>query len=399
MWGFELVLKKILINNLSQSLQFGSRWFLNVLLLRIMSISEFGLFSFLYSISNILVAVYPFGSSIYIFKKNTKNGNKYLIIESLAIICIFFIFSILIYLVLLIFDIKFNGINALYYAFILAFILSINLILSSYIKSLEKFSKELIGYILFFILLSFAIIYIYLNGTVDITTIFKLLILINFLISIYFFQISEIKSVVFQSINIKDIFKKRLFYGLQEIQTAIYAQSSMIILFYLLTTELYGVYRALFILVMPISLITFSTTQVLITYLKKHLSEIKKTFRKLLFYIFFFAFSVTLFLYIAESYLFQLIKLNDMYQKEFLFMIIVVFVKIIMTPYIAFLVVQDMQKVRFYANLLGSVFLLTTLFIFVNKDDLFNAILIYFISISLVLAVKIILAERKLKRL
>jgi O-antigen/teichoic acid export membrane protein len=216
----------------------------------------------------------------------------------------------------------------------------------------------------------------------------------------FFIKISSINlrvSTFKKSIkNIKTLYRSRLYYGFQEIQTAIYGQSSMIILFYLLTTELYGVYRSLLILVMPISLISYSMTQVFINYLKKDIKNIKIRFRK----IFLFSFIVSIFIIsiflLFEEYMFNCIQLNYFYKNIYLILIIGTALKILMTSYIALLVVLDMQKVRFYANLIGALFLLISLFLFVKQDDLFNSVLIYTLSIIIVFLIKFIYSEKEL---
>ncbi|MFT7072784.1 MAG: O-antigen/teichoic acid export membrane protein, partial [Patiriisocius sp.] len=54
--------QNIITNNASQGLQFGSRWVFNIALINVLDITSYALFSFIYSISNILLAVLPFGS-------------------------------------------------------------------------------------------------------------------------------------------------------------------------------------------------------------------------------------------------------------------------------------------------------------------------------------------------
>ena len=84
-------LKNILLNNLSQGLQFGSRWILTIVLLKVLSIEMFAVFSFVFSISNFLVAVLPFGSAVYLINKaeDSEHGIKEL---AVSIEIIFFMF-------------------------------------------------------------------------------------------------------------------------------------------------------------------------------------------------------------------------------------------------------------------------------------------------------------------
>ncbi|HIP12766.1 MAG TPA: hypothetical protein EYG73_08620, partial [Arcobacter sp.] len=374
------MLKNIIINNLSLGLQFGSRWVLNIVLLKNLSISEFGLFSFLYSVSNILSSTLPFGSSIYIFKENTQDGNKNLVINSFIVVLISFCIVVFLYLCLLLFNIKINGSDYMLYPIILGLLTSLNMILASYLKSMSLFIKELKVYFLFSILLFGTIFYIYIKQTIDISRVFQMLILINFITILFFIKISSIKLRVLgfnQSLtNIKGLFNDRLYYGLQEIQTAIYGQSSVIILFYLLTTELYGTYRALIILIMPISLISYSMSQVFINYLKKDIENINSRFRKIFLFSFFSALAIFSLYFIFQVQLLDLINLDTKNKDLLILLTILVFLKLTNSSYCALLIVLNKQKLRFYGALLSSVVFISLILSLIEDTDIKTAILI-----------------------
>ena len=374
------MLKNIIINNLSLGLQFGSRWVLNIVLLKNLSISEFGLFSFLYSVSNILSSTLPFGSSIYIFKENTQDGNKNLVINSFIVVLISFCIVVFLYLCLLLFNIKINGSDYMLYPIILGLLISLNIILASYLKSMSLFIKELKVYFLFSILLFGTIFYIYIKQTIDISRVFQMLILINFITILFFIKISSIKLRVLgfnQSLtNIKGLFNDRLYYGLQEIQTAIYGQSSVIILFYLLTAELYGTYRALIILIMPISLISYSMSQVFINYLKKDIENINSRFRKIFLFSFFSALAIFSLYFIFQVQLLDLINLDTKNKDLLILLTILVFLKLTNSSYCALLIVLNKQKLRFYGALLSSVVFISLMLSLVEDTDIKTAILI-----------------------
>jgi len=374
------MLKNIIINNLSLGLQFGSRWVLNIVLLKNLSISEFGLFSFLYSVSNILSSTLPFGSSIYIFKENTQDGNKNLVINSFIVVLISFCIVVFLYLCLLLFNIKINGSDYMLYPIILGLLISLNIILASYLKSMSLFIKELKVYFLFSILLFGTIFYIYIKQTIDISRVFQMLILINFITILFFIKISSIKLRVLgfnQSLtNIKGLFNDRLYYGLQEIQTAIYGQSSVIILFYLLTAELYGTYRALIILIMPISLISYSMSQVFINYLKKDIENINSRFRKIFLFSFFSALAIFSLYFIFQVQLLDLINLDTKNKDLLILLTILVFLKLTNSSYCALLIVLNKQKLRFYGALLSSVVFISLILSLIEDTDIKTAILI-----------------------
>ena len=73
-------LKNIFLNNTSQGLQFGSRWLFNITLINTLDIKNYAIFSFVYSVSNILLAIIPFGSSVYLINEVEsieKSKNKF----------------------------------------------------------------------------------------------------------------------------------------------------------------------------------------------------------------------------------------------------------------------------------------------------------------------------------
>ncbi len=396
------MLKYIFINNFSQALQFGSRWILNIILLRSMNISEFGVFSFLYSISNFLSCVLPFGSSIFIFKENHINGKQNLVIDSFVVIFISFLIILFSYFFIFLFNININGLDYMFYPIILSLFLSLNIILASYLKSLDQFTTELKVNFIFFILLLGFILYVLILKQTNIPQIFQVLIFINLITTLFFINSLSlnIKFLDFKQsfYNLRHIFHLRLYYGLQEIQTAIYGQSSMIILFYLLNKELYGAYRALFILIMPVSLITYSITQVFINYLKQDIVNIKNRFKNIAFVSFIIACCVSVIFIIGQNILLSLIKLNIIYSNIYNILLLGVFFGILMMPCIALLVVLGMQKVRFYANLVGAIFLLLSTFLFVRDYDLFNSIFIYTISVVLIFLIKLTYTYKELKK-
>ena len=61
--------KKLFSNTISNGLQFGSRWMMNILLAQNTTISTFGIFSFIYTIAILIATFFTFGSNLYMLNK------------------------------------------------------------------------------------------------------------------------------------------------------------------------------------------------------------------------------------------------------------------------------------------------------------------------------------------
>ncbi|KJJ38661.1 oligosaccharide flippase family protein [Aequorivita vladivostokensis] len=391
-----IFLKDILLNNASQGLQFGSRWIFNVTLINILSIHDYAVFSFVYSASNILMAFMPFGSPIFLINETkTIEKNKKTFLSSLYITSLLFIATLSLYFILTPFLEFIKGWNLLIYGIILGYILSLNLILFSFYKGAGNFLKELKAYTYFFLLLILLIGYLFLweNPVSNLHFIFITLIAINlfvFILSIFLDPTILKKNTPLESLRKKyllDSFKERKYFGYQDIVTAIYTQSGMIILFYLLDTETYGYYRALFVIIAPVYLITVSMSQVVLSYLKKLSgTNLLANFRKLQLYSFLVGFGILIILYFFKDIVFQLIKvpMNDITFTAFIIVLATALTRFIFANYEMLLIILDKQKFRFYIVFIVAIINIILVFILLPKFGLIGAVstnLITYISL------------------
>lgn len=67
-----ILFKDIFFNNVTHGFQFGYSWLLNLLMISVLSIENFALFSFEYSFSNNLVSLFPFDNSIFFIAKGER---------------------------------------------------------------------------------------------------------------------------------------------------------------------------------------------------------------------------------------------------------------------------------------------------------------------------------------
>jgi O-antigen/teichoic acid export membrane protein len=390
--------KNLILNNTSQGLQFGSRWLFNITLLNVLDIKNYAVFSFVYSVSNILMAVIPFGSPIFLIHE-TKDieKSKNSLFDSFILATFLFTCITILYFVLSPFLNYVKGWEISIYGIILGYILSLNIILFSYFKGAGDFLKELKSYIVFFIMLIIFISYLFFinDGNKNLDFIFTLLIIINGLVFITaIFSNKTIYSgltpISLGSIKqrLKRTFFERKYFGYQEIVTAIYTQSGLLLLFYLLDTETYGYYRALFVIISPIYLITVSMSQVVLNYLKNlRGQQLLQSFRKLQFYSFLVGLGMVTTLFLFKDFVFQIIKvpMSALTMWAFIIVLSTALTRFVFANYEVLLIVFDKQKFRFYIVFFVAIINIILVFTLLPKYGLIGAVSTNLLTYSLLL--------------
>jgi O-antigen/teichoic acid export membrane protein len=404
-------LKNILLNNLSQGLQFGSRWILTIVLLKVLSIEMFAVFSFVFSISNFLVAVLPFGSAVYLINKaeDSEHGIKELAV-SIEIIFFMFIGIMLSFALYFSFNPEIENAALIPLGILLSLILSLNNMIFSFLKGVGNFTFELKIYSIFSILLFLVTGYLYFVDAIAVYCLFMLLITINGLMLLFAFRYSAIlkNNEIFQFRNYTfTSFKKgcnhRFFFGLQEIVTATYSQGGMLILFYVISKTIYGEYRALLILAAPFALVNVAVSQVLLSQLKSvPINKVGATFKKL-----HWPFSALLagFLFVIYYFGKPIVKIitglefTDSIQKSYICVLVIIFISFVYSGYEMLLVVIDKQKHRFLIMLIGAITNIVSIFLLLPKYGTFGAISTNLLSNVAVFFGIVFLSERFLHKL
>jgi O-antigen/teichoic acid export membrane protein len=404
-------LKNILLNNLSQGLQFGSRWILTIVLLKVLSIEMFAVFSFVFSISNFLVAVLPFGSAVYLINKaeDSENGIKEL---AVSIEIIFFMFMGIMLCYGLYYTLSHNVENAalIPLGILLSLIFSLNTVVFSFLKGVGNFTFELKIYSIFSILVFLLTGYLYFVNAIPVFLLFLMLIIINGLMLLLAFKFSNTlkNNEIFQFRNFTfSSFKKgcsqRFFFGLQEIVTASYAQGGMLILFYVISKTIYGEYRALLILTAPFALVNVAVSQVLLSQLKSiPIDKVGATFKKLHWPFSALLASVLVVIYYFGKPIVKLIthlEYTDSIQKSFICVLIIIFISFVYSGYEMLLVVIDKQKHRFLIMLIGAITNIVSIIILLPKHGTFGAISTNLLSNLAVFIGIVFLSERFLSKL
>lgn len=392
----------LFLNNASQGLQFGSRWLLNLFLLTLLTTASFADFTFVYALANILLSVFPFGSSVFII--NTTSNNKEALLKSLTIINLFFFVSLILYIIVFLIFRDWSALNYIWLGLVLAYALSLNLVLFSYYKSISNFIIEVKAYFGFSLLLLFGFVALYYlnDNLLNIYSVFLILILSNILIFIYasnsvitYKELLKIET--FQ--NFKDLvynLKLRLYFGFQEIVTAIYTQSGMLILYYLLTNETYKTYKALFIIVAPFFMFSVAFAQVMLNKIKRlETDRLLRVFRKIQIITFCCSLLLSLIVYSLKNIVFLSLEM-DLTQENitsFYLIILILNIRFIFANYEILFIVLNKQPIRFYIMLFSAVFNIISTFVLVPLYGLLGAIYVYLLSYLMVLIGLVLIGE------
>ncbi len=291
--------RKLFSNTISNGLQFGSRWSMNLLFAKSLTTSSFGIFSFIYTIAVMLGTFFAFGSNLYLLKQVSEDKCKRMIylFESFLITTLFFIVSVVLSLLAFKYFLTDSPYSyTIQYGLFLAFVLAINMNIFSFFKGQGDFEKEAKIYIIFsFILLLIVGMAFYLDllSRLSLQVIFITLISINLLPSFlgikYLYiqhelsihQMKQMFSMAFY--NVFATLTQRLAYGLHESQSILYANLPFILLGILTTVENLGHYRAIYLLITPFLILPGIIAQVLLSQLANNKSDMigfKKIFRK-----------------------------------------------------------------------------------------------------------------------
>lgn len=260
---------KLIYNAFSNGLQFGIRWLFNVVLARRQH-DIYGEFAFLYTMSVLLSSFFLYGANLYNVCIANLDNTKKCLMQSLGISFVFFCLFLFATLVINIF----YGYEFLFYMGTLGFLYALNQNLFSYYKGLGKFDIEFKAYILFSIAFFIFIFFIVFNiHVLTMKQILMVLIVLNFIPLVYGFIYlklpEKIKTIDIESIFNINILKERWNFGFHEILSILFKNLEFVFITLIFSNEILGDYRAIYNIVVPISLIPVIISQVLFSQLTR----------------------------------------------------------------------------------------------------------------------------------
>lgn len=405
------IVKDLVLNNLSQGLQFGLQWVLNIVILSILGMDFFGSFSFYYSIANFLMPILPFGSFVFLMKKefdNQEDAAKELAVSFQLQLLFFGVISICSSIFWFFYPSEENfGLLAI--ALLNGYFMSLNTLVFIFHKSLGDFKIELVVNLLKSLLIGGLIVGVYLFPQVSVLGVLVVLLFIN---SITFF-LTFIKSNVlkmsciklfflFDYKSLKRQFTDQKYYGLQDILTVSFVQGGMLLLPLLVVNEIYGMYRGLLLIVAPFGLLNLTFSQVLLNQLKsKTAIEKGQLFHLMQKIAVGILLIVLVVMYVLRTFIMEKIakvELNEETNLAFIGLCIVIVSSFVYSGYEMLLVALNKQKMRLSIMIVGATVNMIAIFSLLPQFGLLGAISTNVISSVIVFISIMWIAERELKR-
>jgi O-antigen/teichoic acid export membrane protein len=405
------VIKDLLLNNLSQGLQFGFQWLLNIMVLKELGLDFFGEYSFYYSISSFLMPILSFGSYVYLMKESFRSKEdsieRFLISSQLQVVFFSFV-TFLSCIIFFIFQAK-GDFTYLILALLNGYLLSLNTLIYIFHKSIGNFKIELLVNVFKALLICTLIVLILFPIEISIFSLLLYLLVINFISVICSFLKSDILnfSLIIKLFNIDfKVLKKQAYiqryFGFQDILTVSFVQGGMLILPLILINETYGVYRGLLLIVAPFGLINLSFSQVLLNQVKgKSIVEIKRVFHLLLKIASLLLFIVLGLLYNFREFILKnisKIELTETINYAFLGILSIIFFSFIYSGYEMLLVALEKQKIRFIVMVVGALVNLLAIILLLPQYGILGAIGTNVISTFIVFVLILVIGESQLKK-
>lgn len=244
--------------------------------------------------------------------------------------------------------------------------------------------------------------------TLEINTIFYLLILFNLLTTATFLNLSKGISlfkditVLLTKKQLLLVWKARQYYGLQDIVTASFVQGGMLLLPLLVQGDIYGTYRGLLLIVAPFALLNLAFSQVLLNQIKNVSVEEKgivfHSLQKIAIPILVLILGV---MYVFREFVLEKIAklaLTETINQAYIGVLGIIFFSFVYSGYEMLLVALNKQKIRFLIMVIGAVVNLITIFTLLPKYGVVGAIGTNLISTFIVFALILWSGEKQLKK-
>ncbi|HZW77393.1 MAG TPA: hypothetical protein VFF21_03685, partial [Flavobacteriaceae bacterium] len=400
-------LKNLIFNNLSQGMQFGSRWIFNLILISLLTDYDFGVFAYILALANILMGILPFGSTTFLLGDVDPEDRVRQLGRTIALICFLFLISIIIYLILLPFQIEHY--DLLIYGILLGLVYSLNLILFFFLKSIGRFKEEIKASAILLGVTVMILVYFYFGiDKLTIPMIFGFAIVSNLAVALFMFFSKYIPTTILLNEIRKSFFipfqliKERLYFGLQELMTTSYTQIGLFVMFYFMDPEVYGIFRKIFIVIAPILLFVVTFSQVLLYHLKKAADEqVVTEFRKYLRLMGVAATIIMIGMWFFKPIILETVgklELSAELSKAYVLVVIAVGVRFLFVNYEMLLVRFGKQHLRFWVMFAAMVVNFLTIVTLTPLFGLMGAVLVDLITNATILAGLAIVAERQIKK-
>ncbi|TCK04450.1 lipopolysaccharide biosynthesis protein [Phorcysia thermohydrogeniphila] len=402
------VRKDAIYSTLSIILFNGSRWFYNSFAARFLTASDFSLFSFVLTSSNLVLPLFTFGVNLGLIREVPillkKGKGEILYIEQM-----FWGYIILISIAAFIFSLilsKFTKIGFSTFAIVItvSLVLSILVFIQSILKAFSLFLEEFKISLTFSFFMLAVIVLWFVSGTYCFEYAI-LFFLIPMLIATGYGirKASHIQLFSFKpNFKVKPFVSNYLKYGSHEILVAIYTNSVSFLSFFILTSTEYAIFRKILLVSIPFTMISGSISQVFLNkfsviYVTDR-SSLKKFFRKtqklyLLAGIIGYVIAICIFFPVSS-----LIKLEKQYLLLYSILSLSILFRFISSLYGIFLTTIGFQTLRVITVMIAALSSIFLLLILTPSLGLWGVVISYISSFFVILTIYFYFGELKVLR-
>jgi len=398
-------------------MNFISRWLLNFGLVSFMSLSDFGIFSYISSLANLFKSVMSFGGQLFLIYKvsREKELKYYYYLKSVFLSIIITLILGSIFMVLSLFNLTVINTSHFLFAVLLASIMVLIQNTYSLFKGLGLFDKEAKGYIFYLIFVMSVLLCLYFSViTPTLVTVLGLVFTMNILLFIFSsFQLykyykadNENEPIVGLKKNMIAFVKERAPYGFHELQSALYLNAIIIIMGLLVKDEELAIYRSIQIIIVPISILPMIFSQVLLKLLSENIENIeyfKKLFRQFLMIAILIGVLLFALFYFQGNWIVNLFYGDKFIELDYILELLLIFVstylfRFVSANYGVLITAKNKQKIRMYAT---SALIVVTIFstiILTKTMGIIGAAYANAISYLFIMIVYVVYAEINLLR-
>lgn len=334
-----------------------------------MSLSDFGIFSFISSLANLLKSIMSFGGQLFLIYKVSKEKELkyyyYLKSAFLSVVIAFFLGAVLFFMNL--FDQTIININHFLFAVLLASFMVLIQNTYSFFKGAGLFDKEAQGYIIYLLLVICLLLCLNFNLLAPmLLNILVIVLLMHFILFVfssfqlykYYNEDETDKEIEDLKKNMKSFIKERAPYGFHELQSALYLNAIIIIMGFLVKDEDLAIYRSIQIIIVPISIFPMIFSQVLLKQLSENIENreyFTQLFRKFLFVALFTGFMLFMLFYFQGDWIVKMFYGDKFIDLDYINELLLIFAstylfRFVSANYGVLITARDKQNIRVYAT-------------------------------------------------
>ena len=343
-------MKEIVQNNFNQFLNFGSRFILLIVIFKTLGVNKFSELSFIITFVTTYSQALTFGSLTYLINTKRDEAKSSLkILFLIFYITIVFLCCILHYLLSIDFEI-------ILIITVMSLVNAINLIIVTSEKSKGNYLIDMkVSMIQSFIILLLCIVLYF--ESLEVREVL-LALCISYLICL--FANSKVLKLIMKEKQdtIDVIYKKRTLYGFQDLVYLLYSNGLVLILYNFMSSEDYGYFRAILLLFLPIGILVFSISQVIIN----KYTEMKNKVNLIVFTV---ILLITSFYLVFKDMFFLVSDIPKTTELNSIYYILIAYsiFNLLNMKFSIILIVSNLQKVRFINSLIVSSLIIALLII------------------------------------